>query len=438
MSSTYNWNVKLSKLIERYEKLAKDGDKNAKKILKYNEYLILFEKNRVGFARRHTILNRLLISRKYFSKPYHECSVRDILMGINNIAETPLKNGKKKSPHSVRTDKVTLKKYLSWVAYGDQVLSKIKTEGYPEICKVIDCSFTKQDRYDIRKTDKSIFTRDEVNKMIQSSKTIRDKAIVSFLYETGCRPSEMLSVKLNQIKFTAFKGEVKVELYGKTGHRTNLIKYYSKYFIPYLNSLDIKPDDYVFKSVAGNQMSVYTLNSLIKRVATISGISEYKKSSYISGKRVSPYMFRHTSITHKLSGEFDGSHWPEQILKQYVGHTQDSTQLKTYSHLNSDDSINYIRRNTAQQEKQPLFIECNVSNCNATNKFEDITCFLCNSPLQNSKNNSMIEISEIEEMQQRVYNMAVMMAKQMTKRDPIMSYANIDREQALKIIGIGN
>ena len=438
MTSTYDWNGKLIKLISKYEGLAKDGDENAKKILKYNEYLILFEKNRVGLARRHTILNRLLISRKYFEKPYHKCSVRDILMGLNRLSETPLKNGKKKSPHSIRTDKVTLKKYLSWVAYGDQALSKVKSDGYPEQCKVIDCALTKQDKYDVRKTDNSIFTRDEVNKMIETAKTIRDKAIISFLYETGCRPSEMLSVKLSNIKFTAYKGEVKVELFGKTGHRTNLVKYYSKYFIPFLNSLNINSDDFVFRSVTGKQMSVFTLNSLIKRVATLAGISKYNKTSYISGKKVSPYMFRHTSITHKLSGDFDGSHWPEQILKQYVGHTQDSTQLKTYSHLNSDDSINYIRRNTSEQEKQPLFVECKVANCRATNSYEDITCFLCNTALEESKHTSMVEISEIEEMKSKLHNMVVNMAKQMTGRNPTMSYSNIDKVEALKILGIGN
>ena len=42
MTDTYNWNGKLTKLISRYEDLAKSGDENAKKILKYNEYLILF------------------------------------------------------------------------------------------------------------------------------------------------------------------------------------------------------------------------------------------------------------------------------------------------------------------------------------------------------------------------------------------------------------
>jgi integrase/recombinase XerD len=48
---------------------------------------------------------------------------------------------------------------------------------------------------------KTTLTSDEITQMIALAPTLRDKVIISFMADTGCRVSEMLSVKLDDIDF---------------------------------------------------------------------------------------------------------------------------------------------------------------------------------------------------------------------------------------------
>lgn len=48
---------------------------------------------------------------------------------------------------------------------------------------------------------KTTLTSDEIMRMIDAAPTLRDKAIIAFLADTGCRVSELLGVKLEDIDF---------------------------------------------------------------------------------------------------------------------------------------------------------------------------------------------------------------------------------------------
>lgn len=61
------------------------------------------------------------------------------------------------------------------------------------------------------KTEKKVrkaFTEDEMETLRMSAKTIRDKAIIEFLYSTGCRVSEMCSLDVSDIDFAQGKATV--------------------------------------------------------------------------------------------------------------------------------------------------------------------------------------------------------------------------------------
>jgi len=415
-------------LLNYYKSAAKDGDKNAQMILKYHEYLILFESQYVSKSRSNTILANLKLITKYFDKPIHDCSLRDIVKGVNSL-ENDTKNGKFYSPHTIKTRKVALKKYLSWIEYGDETITKLKTIGRPDRSKAIITTFSKQDKFKVMMNENEVLTRKEVLDLIDNAESVRDKALLAFLYETGCRPAELRGLQFKHVKFTSIKGEIKVNLYGKTGHRVNLIKYYSKFIIPYFNSLNnTKPDDYVFVTKHGKPMTNHTLLMMMRRLGKRVGIT----------KRLYPYLFRHTSITHKISGKFDGRQYAPQILKKLIGHTQASNQLNTYSHLSEDDALEYIRGITSKVEKEPMFISCSNPSCNAVNQYENAICYICSSQLGESKHQEMLQQDAVDQLKDKLTKMmAAFVQQKYGQGSEIQNTWEGNSEDLLKVLGIG-
>jgi integrase/recombinase XerD len=390
-------------LLDYWNIEAKKGNKNAIDVLDFHTYLITRESRLVGICRRTTIISRLRYVEKFFEKPYRKTDETGMLEALKGIENATLKsNGKPRSPNTVKTEKLVLRKFFAWLEYGDNLIEKKRTDGYPRIVRLINSNFTKEEKFRMRKTEDDILTKLEVQQMIQYAPTIRDKALISFLYETGCRVGELVNVTLRDIKFTARAGEVKVTLFGKTGHRDNIIKYYSKYLIPYINThpFNSDKDRALFLTNNGKDISPKCVSAIIKRVATMCGMSKYVKQKYISGKRVYPHLFRHTSASHKAS---EG--WTDSIIKYWHGWSPSSSMLSTYSHISGNDAIQYVREQFSEEEKIKQWIECSSASCSAVNESSDLSCWYCKESLNKAKQESMVEMTEMEELQKNMLEM---------------------------------
>lgn len=55
-----------------------------------------------------------------------------------------------------------------------------------------------------RKLPEEILTEEDIKKMIDAARTPRDRAIVSVLYESGCRVREFLSMKIKHVSFDRY------------------------------------------------------------------------------------------------------------------------------------------------------------------------------------------------------------------------------------------
>ncbi len=69
----------------------------------------------------------------------------------------------------------------------------------------------------VRNKIPDIFTRQEILKMIEAARHPMDKALISALYETGCRIGEMASLKIKDVHFDNYGAVLIVN--GKTGMR---------------------------------------------------------------------------------------------------------------------------------------------------------------------------------------------------------------------------
>ena len=117
----------------------------------------------------------------------------------------------------------------------------------------------------------------------------------------------------------------------------------------------------------------------LKALATRSGISKYsRKGKYISGKKIHPHIFRHSSVSHKIR-----QGWSEQMIKLWHGWTKNSNMLSTYLHLSFDDVLNYNseKGGLVEKEKVETFAPC---DCGAMNHKDELNCYNCMAILDGS------------------------------------------------------
>lgn len=170
----------------------------------------------------------------------------------------------------------------------------------------------------IVKMPEDVLTIREVEKILKAAETIRNRAMLSLLYDVGCRPHELLGLKRRHV--TIEKHNLTISLNGKTGPRripiittTNSIRYLTDW----LECTETKNlDDLLFGNVC-----IEWLNKLVKRYGRKAGIE----------KRVYPYLFRHSRATHLAS------HLTESQMKVYFGWVQGSEMASVYVHMSGRD-----------------------------------------------------------------------------------------------------
>ena len=192
---------------------------------------------------------------------------------------------------------------------------------------------------DIRRNSKKsnalkdkILSREELNLIIKEARHPRSQAFYSVLYESGCRKSEILNLKIRDIAFGETYTTIRTYA-GKTGERTLALVD----SVPYLRGwLQIHPDrtpeQYVFvTNEMGNlkQMSETTTITTLRNICKRAGI-----------KMRNPHSLRHTRLTELAeSGKVS-----EYDLKQIAGWTPSSNMASIYLHFSGKTNINAMLR----------------------------------------------------------------------------------------------
>lgn len=163
------------------------------------------------------------------------------------------------------------------------------------------------------KRERQPMTQIELEYIRQACNTLREKAMVEFLYSTGCRVSELCSVKLTDIDWN----KKSVHLFGKgKKHRISYIN--AKSEVSLLNYLQIRDDynEYLFVSERRphGQLKKDAVEKIIRQIAARA--SEHVK------KPISPHVFRHTTATNALQNGM-----PIEEISKLLGHEQIATTI---------------------------------------------------------------------------------------------------------------
>jgi len=170
----------------------------------------------------------------------------------------------------------------------------------------------------------NVLSEKDILKLVETAETIRYKAMITLLYESGCRVGELLSLRIADLTFDDYGAVIVVN--GKTGMRRIRLINAVPLLAQYLQEHRFREDPqaplfYRIDHYNKKPLSETAINKLLKECAKKVGIN----------KRIYPHLLRHSRATH-LAKQLT-----EQELKVYFGWGGDSTMAATYVHLSGED-----------------------------------------------------------------------------------------------------
>jgi len=174
------------------------------------------------------------------------------------------------------------------------------------------------------KLPEELLSKEDVERLVNAAVNPRDKALISILYESGCRIGEVLNMRIRNVEFDA-NGAVLI-VNGKTGQRRVRLIHSVPRLATWLEHHPEKdPNAFLWVSVGSKnnrqRLMHQSVVSLLKKTANRGGLS----------KKCNPHLFRHSRAT------FLAKHLTEAQMKEYFGWTQASDMAAVYVHLSGRD-----------------------------------------------------------------------------------------------------
>lgn len=335
-------------------------------------------------------LNSLRLAERFLGKPLDKSiTKKDIERYLDSISA--------QTSSTITLRLIALKLYFKW-------LYEMK-KGYPD---VVDMPLPKKSNNGLISSD--LLTEEEIIKLINVADNLRDKAVISLLYDSACRISEITNLNIEDIIIeTDRTGYITVN--GKTGKRQVPLSFSIPSLKNWLNSHPSKDNpkaplfcslhQYFGKRLV-NETIRHTIQAYVRRVKI--------------NKRVFCHLFRHSRLT-----DLDKKGLSHTAMKYYAGWSKNSNMPSVYSHFSAQDTKDLIYQAdgiTKPKIKKTILepiicVKCSTPN-DQTNKY----CYLCGMALDKEAQKDF----EIEEL-----------LKLLIKSDPELSKTISKKIEALKL-----
>ena len=337
--------------------LKKDSisEENKDLILKFYEQCVL-----EGLSKPHIIkyIYILRVIARELNKGLDIATKSDIQSFVRYIQETNF------SMYTKHAYKIALKKFYKWL--------KGNNEEYPEEVKWLKGNSKKNMKLP---ASGELVTEEDVKRLIEVGENSRDKALVSMLYESGCRIGEIATLQIYNVKFDDYGVLINVE--GKTGSRQIRLVASVPHIATWLQNHPLKenrlaPLWITIGTKNHNQLLQYgALRALLRRLF---------KRAHID-KKMNPHSFRHARAS------FMANHLTEFQMNQYFGWTQGSNMAAVYVHLSGKETdaaileLNGFKTEEHKNHRQSLLKPKKCSRCDTINSHESKFCSKCAAPL---------------------------------------------------------
>lgn len=341
----HNYKRRLEGQIKLVENAVEISCENKKEILEFKDYLL---SEGIGAAK---IARYLGDARKYclmLKKSVRMAKEADIRHAVGMIEQSSLAAETKKG------FKIMLRKFYRF-------LRGIKNKGeYPPEVSWISLMITKSNE----KLPDELISEAEARLMIRTTDSLRNKALISVLADSGARVSEIGTMRIKHVSFETHGA--RLTIHGKTGTRKILVVYSSPYIKQWINAhpQNNNSDACLWPNSEGNLISYAMIAKILKQAAQRAGIN----------KRIHPHLLRHSRATQLALV------MSEAALKQYMGWAQSSKMAAIYIHMSGKDTDEAIlRANGIEVEKKPLESTLKSAVCQRCGTINEMTNRFCKS-----------------------------------------------------------
>ena len=156
---------------------------------------------------------------------------------------------------------------------------------------------------------------------INKSNSLRDKCIISTLYSSGLRVSELLSLNLTNINLD----DDVIRVIGK-GKKERIVPLGKKSKNDLLNYIENERPKLARKKNSKGYLFLSNRGNALSRKTTWNIVSKHSKMCF-PNKNISPHTYRHSFASHLLEGGAD-----LRVVQELLGHSSIST-TQIYTHV---------------------------------------------------------------------------------------------------------
>ena len=397
MEDIYN----LKKRIESQNRALEESSisrRNKEIIRRFVKYL---EINSYSNQRISKYINKLNIIAEILKVDFDKVKKENIENLILKIRERKFCN-RLLSQETIIDYNIIIKRFYKWLLGNE--------ETFPKEVSWLKTTVPKSKK----KLPENLLNDENVEKLIKNAKTLRDKCIISVLYDSGMRIGELLTCKIKHVSFFNDYAEIQ-NPEGKTGSRRILLIPSVPYLLNWIQNHPLgKEDDCLFISLCNKsqfeRMTPKNVNRMLKELAKKCNIN----------KRISCHQFRHASATKSARFLTDAQ------MKERFGWVQDSKMASVYIHMSGRDSYDAVKRMYGIKEQVEVKenmkpVKCHI--CDTINGFEHKYCRKCGRALslevvmeKEEKDKDLIEfiksIEGLKKINPELFNMLKELGKQ--------------------------
>ncbi len=343
------------RLKRKLAQIRKAGDipaHNRSKILEFERYC---RASGIGFARTLRYLHDLPRLAEMIGKDLEKATKADVERVLRAMENTDY------SPRTKLDFKVTVKRFYKWLNGGEE---------YPESVRWVRTG----SKLNNEKIPDALLTEEDVKKTIGACRNSRDRALLSTLWESGCRVSELLTLKVGHLAIE--ETITRITVHGKTGMRRVPLLDSTPYLVEWLDNHPSKeePTAPLWVGIGnpgrGKRLEYAALRKMLRETARR---AEVKKD-------VNPHNFRHSRAT------FLAKHLTEAQMNQYFGWVRGSDMPATYVHLSGRDIDESILKMRGLLKPKEEAVESSMApipcpRCKLMNKATGKFCMRCGAVL---------------------------------------------------------
>jgi len=165
----------------------------------------------------------------------------------------------------------------------------------------------------------TVLTTSEIKKLLNSIKNKKSKLIVSLIYSCGLRVSELINLKIEDLKFEEKIGHIR-QSKGKKDRIFNIPSHLFSQLKKQVENQKKQNKKFLFTGPKG-KLTERNIQKIVNNAAKKAGIE----------KRVHPHTLRHSFATHLLEQGVDIRH-----IQELLGHADLST-TQIYTHISREE-----------------------------------------------------------------------------------------------------